>query len=99
MRDKSQRKFQDKVRQWTIRSRNLDAQVIVELNQVIRGTAGYFATRWFTGRHVFRELDSWIRRRLRCMKYKRFGYHDNRRMRTKQFQRLGLLSLESFCRQ
>jgi group II intron reverse transcriptase/maturase len=99
MRDKSQRKFQDKVRQWSIRSRNLDAQVIVKLNQVIRGTAGYFATRWFTGRHVFRELDSWIRRRLRCMKYKRFGYHDNRRMRTKQFQRLGLLSLESFCRQ
>lgn len=98
MRDKSQRKFQDRVRSLTIRSRNLDAEVIAKLNQVIRGTAGYFATRWFTGRQVFRELDSWIRRRVRCMKYKRFCYHDNRRMRTKQFQRLGLLSLECFCK-
>jgi group II intron reverse transcriptase/maturase len=97
MRDKSQRKFQDKVRALTIRSRNLDAQVIEKLNSVIRGTAHYFATRWFTGRQVFRELDAWIRRRLRCMKYKRFRYPDNRRMRRKQFERLGLLSLESFC--
>ena len=81
----------------TVRAQNLDAQVIVKLNQVIRGTAHYFATRWFTGRQVFRELDGWIRRRLRCMKYKRFSYHDNHRMRVKQLVRLGLLSLESFC--
>jgi len=97
MRDKSQRKFQDKIRDLTVRSHNLDAQVIVKLNQVIRGTAHYFATRWFTGRQVFRELDSCIRRRLRCMKYKRFRYHDNRRWRLKQVERLGLLRLESFC--
>jgi RNA-directed DNA polymerase len=97
MRDKSQRKFQEKIRHLTVRSRNLDAQVIVKLNQVIRGTAHYFATRWFTGRKVFRELDSWIRRRVRCMKYKRFRYHDNRRWRLKQAERLGLLRLESFC--
>ena len=97
MRDKSQRKLQDKVRTLTIRVHNLDAQVIVKLNQVIRGTAHYFATRWFTGRQVFRELDGWIRRRVRCMKYKRFRYHDNRRWRVKQAERLGLLSLENFC--
>lgn len=97
MRDKSKRKLQDKVRALTIRSRNLDAQVIVKLNQVIRGTAHYFATRWFTGRQVLRQLDAWIRRRVRCMKYKRFRYHDNRRMRRKQLEGLGLLSLESFC--
>jgi len=98
MRDKSERKFRDKIRDLTVRSHNLDEQVIVKLNQVIRGTAGYFATRWFTGRSVFRELDAWVRRRVRCMKYKRFSLHDNRRMRLKQFQKLGLLSLESFCR-
>ena len=97
MRDKSQRKFQDKVRGLTIRSRNLDAEVIVKLNQVIRGTAHYFATRWFTGRWKFRELDAWIRRRVRCMKYKRFRYHDNRRWRVQQAERLGLLRLENFC--
>lgn len=98
MREKSERKFRDKIKELTVRSHNLDGAVIEKLNQVIRGTAGYFATPWFTGRFVFRKLDSWIRRRLRCMKYKRFSIHDNRRMRLKQFQRLGLLSLESFCR-
>lgn len=97
MRPKSERKFQDKVRELTVRSRNLDAPVIVKLNRVIRGAAQYFATRWFTGRAALRKLDGWIRRRLRCLKYKRFSYHDNRRVRLKQFARLGLLSLESFC--
>lgn len=97
MRDKSQRKFQQKVRTLTLRSHNLDLHVIEKLNQVIRGTALYFATRWFTGRKTFRELDAWIRRRLRCMKYKRFSYHDNHRWRIKQAERLGLLRLESFC--
>jgi hypothetical protein len=97
MRHKSERKFQDKVRELTCRSHNLDAPVIEKLNQVIRGTAHYFATRWFTGRGRFRELDAWIRRRLRCMKYKTFSYHNNRRFRVKQFEQLGLLRLESFC--
>jgi len=97
MRPKSQVKFQDRVRQLTVRSRNLDAHLIVRLNRVIRGTANYFATRWSTNRWLFRQLDSWIRRRLRCMKYKRFSLHHNRRMRCKQFARLGLLSLEGFC--
>jgi group II intron reverse transcriptase/maturase len=97
MRDKSQRKFQEKIRELTVRSHNLDHARIVKLNRVIQGTARYFATRWSTVRSCFRRLDSWIRRRLRCLKYKRFSYHHNRRMRTKQFARLGLLSLESFC--
>jgi RNA-directed DNA polymerase len=97
MRDKSERKFQDKVRELTCRSHNLDAVVIEKLNQVIRGTALYFATRWFTGRKQLRLLDSWIRRRLRCMKFKSFSYHSNRRLRVKQLERLGLLSLEGFC--
>ena len=97
MRPKSQEKFKDKVRELTRRSHNLDAQLIEELNRVIQGTANYFAPRWSTSRWRFRELDSWIRRRLRCMKYKHFSYHHNHRMRRKQFVRLGLLSLESFC--
>ena len=97
MRPKSQDKFEDRIKDLTCRSRNLDAEVIVKLNQVIRGTANYFATRWSTNRRLFRDLDAWIRRRLRCMKYKSFSYHHNRRMRCKQFERLGLLSLQSFC--
>lgn len=98
MRPKSQEKFQDKVRELTDRSHNLDAQVIVKLNRVIQGTANYFAVRWSTNRWLFQQLDSWVRRRLRCMKLKKFSYHHNRRMRCKQFRQLGLLSLESFCR-
>ena len=98
MRPKSEQKFQDNVRELTVRSRNLDAQCIEKLNRVIQGTANYFATRWSTNRWLLRRLDEWIRRRLRCMKYKRFSYHDNHRMRLKQFARLGLLRLESFCR-
>ena len=97
MRPKSQDKFKDKVRELTVRSRNLDAQLIAELNRVIQGTANYFTTRWSTNRWLFHALDAWIRRRLRCMKYKRFSYHHNHRMRRKQFARLGLLSLEGFC--
>jgi len=97
MRPKSQDKFKDRIKDLTCRSRNLDAEVIVKLNQVIRGTANYFATRWSTNRWLFRDLDAWIRRRLRCMKYKSFSYHHNRRMRCKQFEQLGLLSLQSFC--
>jgi group II intron reverse transcriptase/maturase len=97
MRPKSVRKFQDKVRNITRRSDNFAASVITKLNQVIRGTAQYFATPWFTGKYSLRTLDCWIRRRVRCMKYKRFSLHDNRRLRLKQFERLGLLSLESFC--
>lgn len=97
MRDKSKRKFQEKISELTVRSHNLDQALIVELNRVIQGTALYFATRWSTVRSCFRKLDSWIRRRLRCMKYKCFSYHHNRRMRLKQFERIGLLSLESFC--
>ena len=98
MRPKSQDNFKNKVQELTCRSHNLDAQLIAKLNRVIRGTANYFAPRWSTNRWSFGKLDSWIRRRLRCMKYKRFSYHHNRRMRAKQFVRLGLMSLESFCR-
>jgi len=97
MRPKSERKFKEKIQDLTVRKRNLDATVIEELNRVIRGTAQYFAIPWSTVQSQFHELDAWIRRRVRCMKYKRFSYHDNHRLRLKQFAKLGLLSLESFC--
>lgn len=96
MRPKSEQKFLDRVKELTVRSHNLDAQLIAELNRVIRGTANYFATRWSTHRRRLRRLDETIRRRLRCMKFKRFSFHHNHRMRCKQLARLGLLSLESF---
>jgi group II intron reverse transcriptase/maturase len=97
MRPKSLLKFKDKIREVTRRKHNFEAKVIIELNQVIRGTAQYFATPFFTARETFHKLDSWIRRRVRSMKYKRKCLEDNRKMRLKTFERLGLLTLESFC--
>jgi group II intron reverse transcriptase/maturase len=97
MRPKSKAKFQDKIRELTQRSHNLDAQVIVKLNQVIRGTANYFITRFSTGRDDIHKLDSWIRMRLRCMKFKRKSSQDNKKVRVKAFRKLGLLSIEDFC--
>jgi RNA-directed DNA polymerase len=99
MRPKSVKKFKDKIRELTCRKHNLDAVRIEQLNRVIRGTAQYFATDFFTGREVFHKMDSWIRMRLRCMKTKRKSFHDNRKIRNKVFDRLGLLTLESFCGQ
>ena len=95
MRPKSVKKFKDKVRALTRRKHNFDRSVIEKLNRVIRGTGHYFGTRWSTNRERFNQLDSWVRMRLRCMKYKRKSRHDNHRIRVKSFVRLGLFTLES----
>lgn len=97
MRPKSVRKFKDQIRELTCRKLNFEAKVITKLNQVIRGTAQYFATPFFTARETFHKLDSWMRMRMRCMKYKRKCLEDNRKLRVKTFERLGVLTLESFC--
>ena len=98
MRDKSVQKFKAKVREVTERHRNLDQIVVAKLNQVIRGTANYFATSFSTCRWMFQKLDSWIRMRMRAMKLKRKNYNDNRKLRGGYFRRqLGLLTLEEFC--
>ena len=93
MRPKSVEKFKTKVRELTPRHHNLDQQVIVKLNRVIRGTANYFATTYSNVGDRFRGLDRWIRMRLRCMKYKRKSRADNGRFRLRHFRRLGLLFL------
>ena len=98
MRDKSRQKLKDKIRELTIRHHNLDEKVVMKLNQVIRGTANYFATEFSTCRGAFQKLDSWIRMRLRCMKKKRKNYNDNRKITCKFFARkLGLITMEEFC--
>ena len=98
MRDKSVQKFKAKVRDLTQRHHNLDRMAIVKLNQVIRGTANFFATSFSTCRWTFQKLDSWIRMRLRAMKLKRKNYNDNHKLRVGYFRRqLGLLTLEEFC--
>jgi len=93
MRAKSVENFKTKVRRITQRSHNLDAEMIEQLNRVIRGTANYFATPWSHCGDMYRSLDRWIRMRLRCMKFKRKSQVDNVRIRLKHFRNMGLLSL------
>ena len=97
IRKKSLEKFKDKVRGITVRSHNFELDMIERLNAVIRGTAQYFCTDFATNRREIVHLDSWIRMRLRCMKFKRKSTIDNGRMRNKVLEEVyGLLSLESF---
>jgi group II intron reverse transcriptase/maturase len=98
MRPKSVQKFQDKVKKLTPRHHNLDARVIEKLNQVIRGTAHYFTPPWATSRWQLRDLDSWIRMRLRAMWSKRKRVTDNYRYPNRKLAQLGLLSLMSFVK-
>ena len=96
MRPKSVEKFKTKIRELTRRLHNLDAKAVEKLNQVIRGTARYFATSFSTLRRRFLALDKWIRMRVRCMKLKRKSCHDNYKLRMAYFKKLGLLKLSDF---
>jgi RNA-directed DNA polymerase len=97
MRPKSLEKFKAKIRELTRRCNNLDARVIAKLNQVIRGTANYFATDFSTCIFLYQKLDKWIRMRIRCMKFKRKLSNDNFRMQQGTFdKKLGLLKMLDF---
>ena len=95
MRPKSLEKFKDNVRALTVRSHNFEPDMIASLNALIRGVGLYFATSFATGRDRFRQLDSWIRMRMRAQKFKRKRRNDNRKIRVRTFtERYGLLTLE-----
>lgn len=92
MGDKAEGRFKHKVRDITQRSHNLDQQVVTKLNQVIRGTVNYFGANFATCLGQFNELDRWIRRRIRSMKYQRIWMTDNTRLKNKHISRMGFLS-------
>jgi group II intron reverse transcriptase/maturase len=97
VRPQSVEKFKTNVKGLTVRKHNLDAEAVMKLNRVIRGTAAYFAAPFSDCAWQFRNLDAFVRRRLRSMKFKRISRLDNVRMRDRHFRRLGLLSLLAFC--
>jgi group II intron reverse transcriptase/maturase len=71
--DKSIDRLKDKVREITRRNRGDKFETVInELNAVIRGWTNYFklANVWLTN---FRDLDGWIRRKLRCYRLKQCG--------------------------
>jgi group II intron reverse transcriptase/maturase len=68
---KSLQRFRDKMRRLTRRTRSGKLEDIIrEVNQYLRGWIGYF--RLADTPSVFEGLDSWIRRRLRQMVWKRW---------------------------
>lgn len=71
--DTSIKRLKDKVRKITKRNRGVKfEQVIKELNSVIIGWSNYFhlASRWLS---ELRDIDGWIRRKLRCYRLKQCG--------------------------
>ena len=96
MRAKSVEKFKTRVRELTRRSHKLDAEQVDKLNAVVRGVARYYATPFSTCRNQFRELDCWLRMRLRCMKTKRKSRDDNWRYKVKHIRRWNVVFLSDF---
>ena len=71
--DQSMDRLKDTFRRITRRNRGVSfASIISELNTTIRGWANYYklANIWLT---QFREIDSWLRRQLRCYSPKQCG--------------------------
>jgi RNA-directed DNA polymerase len=69
VRPKSLKGLRDKIRQHTGRTRSGSlAQIIAELNPLLRGWFGYFKHARFT---TFRDIDGFVRRRLRALLRKR----------------------------
>jgi RNA-directed DNA polymerase len=69
----------DKIRELTRRTRGIDAvRMVTELSNYLRGWIGYFG--FCQTPSVLRDLDSWIRRRLRAVAWKQWR-HGPRRYR------------------
>lgn len=63
--DKAVARFKSRVRNLTRRSRGVSLQkVVADLNPLLRGWGGYFG---FGQARQLQPLDSWVRRRLRCL--------------------------------
>lgn len=78
--EKSIKRFKDRVREITCRVRGKRIEVIVkELRRYMLGWQAYYN---FTQvRHILRELDSWVKRRLRCYLWKQWGRKGYRKLR------------------
>lgn len=97
-RDKSKRKLRQAIRQRTRRTSGVSLQTVVErINPVLRGWYGYFK---HAARGAMREVDGWVRMRLRSLLRKRQKLKgrgrgaDHQRWPNAFFAQVGLFSLE-----
>jgi RNA-directed DNA polymerase len=90
--DTSLMRFKDRIRGITRRSRGIPlTQVMEELRVFLHGWIGYF--RLIETLTILKDLDSWIRRRLRCFMVKR--WINNCRTRYRNLVRLGVRGLQA----
>ena len=59
---------------------------------VFAGTVRYFGAVFATCLGQFNQLDGWIRKRIRCVRYKRIWRTDNRRLLNRRIQRIGFVT-------
>ncbi len=94
-REKSLRKFKDRVRELTARQRGKNLKLILkDLVPVVRGWGNYHAR--YDVRTRFAQLDKWIRMRLRAyLEKKKAVRHQNRRIPTQWLNEQGYVPLVS----
>jgi len=69
---KALKRFKDEIRRLAQRTRGVSLQVVVrDLREYLVGWHGYFGL--VEAKSAFKELDSWVRRRLRCYLWKQWG--------------------------
>ena len=88
---KNLRKFKDRVRELTRRTRGVSMrQRFIELKRYFQGWVGYFRTTPI--KSLFRDLDKWVRRRIRSCYWKQWK---NPRTRIANLKRLGVGAKEA----
>jgi len=80
------KRLKDRIRELTTRTRGRSLRMIIgELGNYLKGWLGYFG---FTEtRSMFKELDSWIRRRLRSYVWKQWGRRGYKELRKRGVSR------------
>ncbi len=82
----AEKRFKAKIREITGRTRGRSIrQVVRELREYLLGWKGYFGLCEVSSR--FKELDSWIRRRLRCYHWKQWGRRGYKELRKRGVSR------------
>jgi RNA-directed DNA polymerase len=83
---KALKAFKQEIRRLTQRTRGVSLpQVVQEVRRYTTGWYAYFG--WAEATSVFKELDSWVRRRLRCYLWKQWGRRRYRELRNRGVSR------------
>lgn len=84
--EKALKACKQEVRRLTFRTRGVSlARVVGDLRQYLSGWYAYFG--FAEAPSSFKELDSWIRRRLRCYRWKQWGRRRSRELRRRGVSR------------